>query len=449
MRHSGVNSDQAKQGRWLRFSVGFSAFLLCLGINHYLPGLTQTDQRSGQVLGCDGTPLGNYADFTVGLYHPDPTTPAAIQELVSLPVTAANQGISPNLENKNPFFLQQETQGRFNFLLNQQQVQDDSSYILIVNPPENSNFGQRRIKVRFHRGENNQVLLNAIALDGLPIDFRRGQSQISNNLPKLGSVTVLSFNIGICDQEALRITKSSDRASASPGEVAVYRLQIKNLATGDLEDIEITDSLPKGVQVKKDSIQAQLNGEDISLNSTLNQQTLTLRLNQIFPKNAIMNIAYAAEFIPDALRGNGENTARVMGKDRRNGLAVKDGPAVHEMRVRGGLLSDAGTILGRVFVDENLDGEQQKGEPGVPNAIIVLDNGIQMTTDAEGLFSITNVLPGQRTGVLDLTSLPEYILAPNENFIERNSQSRLVNLPPGGTVRMNFAVIPITNKEEK
>jgi hypothetical protein len=50
---------------------------------------------------------------------------------------------------------------------------------------------------------------------------------------------------------------------------------------------------------------------------------------------------------------------------------------------------------------------------------------------------------------LDLSSLPGYTLAPNFVFIEANSQSRLVNLEPGGLVRMNFAVTPTFQEQGK
>jgi hypothetical protein len=55
---------------------------------------------------------------------------------------------------------------------------------------------------------------------------------------------------------------------------------------------------------------------------------------------------------------------------------------------------------------------------------------------------VMNVLSGARTGVLDLTSVPGYTFAPNQKVKERNSQSRLVRLAPGGLVRMNFGVTP-------
>ena len=74
--------------------------------------------------------------------------------------------------------------------------------------------------------------------------------------------------------------------------------------------------------------------------------------------------------------------------------------------------------------------------------MIYLEDGNRVITDPDGLFSVTNVLPGVHTGTLDLTSIPEYRLAPNIRFIERNSTSRLVQLEPGGMVRMNFGVTP-------
>lgn len=71
-----------------------------------------------------------------------------------------------------------------------------------------------------------------------------------------------------------------------------------------------------------------------------------------------------------------------------------------------------------------------------------MDDGNRIVTDANGLFSLANVISGDRTGTIDLTSLPGYALAPNLRNIQKNSQSRLVRLSPGGMARMNFAVTP-------
>jgi hypothetical protein len=152
---------------------------------------------------------------------------------------------------------------------------------------------------------------------------------------------------------------------------------------------------------------------------------------------------YAAQVTNDAVRGTGINRATIQGKRADNQSIVKDGPVSHKLRIRPGILSDCGTLVGRVFVDKNFDGEQQPGEPGIPNAVVYMDDGNRIVTDANGLYSLSSVLSGSRTLAIDLTSVPGYTLAPNLYFAERNSQSRLVRLAPGSLNRVNFAVTPV------
>ena len=161
-----------------------------------------------------------------------------------------------------------------------------------------------------------------------------------------------------------------------------------------------------------------------------------------------LNIIYAARLTPDALRGSGENSVIVIATRTDNGFDLQDGPSVYRINLEQGILSDCGTLIGRVFEDKNFDGEQQTGEAGIPNAVIFLDDGNRVVTDADGLFSVQKMLPGNRTGTLDLESLPGYTLASNLRFNERNSRSRLVRLAPGGLVRMNFGVTPTFEEKE-
>ncbi|NEP62757.1 MAG: hypothetical protein F6K31_38540, partial [Symploca sp. SIO2G7] len=153
-------------------------------------------------------------------------------------------------------------------------------------------------------------------------------------------------------------------------------------------------------------------------------------------------VLYAARVTPDALRGNGENLASVSAERSDNQFFVQAGPSIHRLVIDPGIVNDCATLIGRVFVDKNFDGEQQAGEAGIPNAVVFLDDGNRIVTDADGLFSVSCMLPGIRSGVLDFSSLPGYALAPNLYFNERNSQSRMVNIAPGGMVRMNFGVTP-------
>ena len=247
----------------------------------------------------------------------------------------------------------------------------------------------------------------------------------------------------------LEIVKTADRAAAEPGDSVIYRLLIRNTGSTTLRNLEVSDKLPAGFQFVANSPRGTVttNGATVPVNlTTIAPQNSTNRLltfsyaGTLEPKQTL-TIAYAALLSPDAIRGSGRNVATATGRTPTGGV-ISSTPASYQVRVRPGILSDCGTIVGRVFVDKNFDGEQQPGESGVPNAVIFMDDGNRITTDANGLFSLAFVISGYRTGTLDLTSLPGYTLAPNQYRIEGNSSSRLVKLAPGSLVRMNFAVTP-------
>jgi len=246
--------------------------------------------------------------------------------------------------------------------------------------------------------------------------------------------------------DRLEIIKIGDRGAAEPGDTVIYRLLVKNTGGGSVSDLAVTDTLPLGLRYVNNSAKAALNtagNPDTAVNLsgvTANGQVVTFRYPTLAPQQTL-TIVYGALLTPDAVRGTGRNLAVARARNAIGGEVVSN-QSTHVLRIRPGILSDCGTILGRVFVDKNFDGEQQPGEPGVPNAVIFMDDGNRVTTDANGLFSLPYAIAGVRTGTLDLTSLPGYTLAPNLYRIENNSPSRLVQLAPGGLVRMNFAVTP-------
>ncbi len=235
-------------------------------------------------------------------------------------------------------------------------------------------------------------------------------------------------------EQLLRITKTADKSAAEPGDVVIYRLLVENLSEVAAGPLTVMDNLPRGLEYIEDSV----NTAPIPPNLTdfsISGRQLTFQLDSL-AAGAMVQILYAVTLTPDAIRGSGINVASA------SSPGFPTVQAEFRLTIRPGILSDCGTIIGRVFVDKNFDGEQQSGEPGVPNAVIYMDDGNRIIADPDGLFSMANVVSGNRVGVLDLSSLPGYTLAPNLYRIENNSQSRLVRLEPGGLARMNFAVTP-------
>lgn len=425
----------------------------------------------GRILGCAGTILPDYTGFSIGVYEPNPSDPTGTElgsllaltrtEFPDIPNNNVPGGKSPNTENSNPYFVTNNPAGSYNFLLDPNKGQTDigRTYIFVVNPPPNSIYKQRRIKIQIIASTgtqgNNIVRYVASSLDGQPINLT-GETRVEQTVVLVPNAETVGLNLlafefttNLCQANQLQIIKTGDRAAAEPGDTVIYRLSVKNLADAALNNIFVTDNLPLGFQFLPKSVRGELDGQPVTIASERNGNTVTFRTDATIASEKVLNIAYAAQLTVDAVRGTGRNSAIVNAQRADNRFSVKDGPATHQLKINPGIVSDCGTIIGRVFVDKNFDGEQQPGEPGIPNAVIFVEDGNRITTDPNGLFSLANALPGYHTGVLDLSSVPGYTLAHNEKFRERNSQSRLVRLEPGGLVRMNFGVTPTSQEPVK
>lgn len=423
---------------------------------------------NGQISGCGGEILADYQGLSVGLYDVngnDPTastpsglTPLTTTELPNDPNNNIPEGVEPNIENSNPFFLTNEDDGQYSFLFDEAegQLNQGRSYILVVDPGENSIYDQRQIKLTIGNRLERVVEYTATSLDGKPISAENGLTTITGQIvlvedaERIGlNLAVLNLNTNICDAQEILITKTGDRAAAEPGDIVLYRLAVQNLASTPLSNFQITDTLPPGFILEDETVIGEANSALIEIETVSNSdRVVTFTANTTLEQGQTLNLVYGVQISPDALRGSADNSAIVNAQRTDNNLTVKDGPAIYSLQLESGIIQDSGTLIGRVFVDKNFDGEQQSGEPGIPNAVIYLEGGNRIITDADGLFSVSNILPGYHTGALDLTSIPEYRLAPNVRFIERNSTSRLVNLEPGGLVRMNFGVTPTATGKE-
>lgn len=257
----------------------------------------------------------------------------------------------------------------------------------------------------------------------------------SPNRPRVvapGNTTTIG--VPAIEDQLLRLTKTADKSAAEPGDVVVYRLLVENLSNVPATPLTVVDNLPRGLEYIDNSVNTSPTPPTLT-SFTPSGRQLSFEFDSLAASSSVQ-ILYAVTLTPDSVRGSGVNVASA------SAPGFPTVQAEFRLTIRPGILSDCGTIIGRVFVDKNFDGEQQKGEAGVPNAVIYLDDGNRIIADPDGLFSMANVVSGNRVGVLDLSSLPGYTLAPNLYRLENNSQSRLVRLEPGGLARMNFAVTP-------
>lgn len=420
----------------------------------------------GMVTGCDGTPLPSYQGFRIGLYDPDPADPTGTEAKGTTPLTPTAlpaapglpAGVALNVQNSNPFPLSDTDKGRFSLLLDPSRGQLDAgrTYILMLTPPPGSPYRQRRIRIVMGARDGQSISYTASSLDGAPINSTNGVMSgthtmlIVNTSADGLNLTALNLALTDCEPRQVQISKIGDRSSAEPGDTVVYRILVQNPSSRALGAIQILDTLPVGFDLRQDSVRAAVGSQRVPI--TLSQSGPVTVFDAgilLLPPGQSLTLAYAVQLTPDALRGDGQNsavvTANALTINQGTTIAspVSDGPAVFRLQVRQGLLSDTGTILGRVWVDRNRDGEQQAGETGFPNAVVLLDDGTRIVADPNGLFSSPTVTAGYHTATLDMQSVPGFTLARNHRFRERNSQSRLVHLQPGGMVRLNFGIVPL------
>jgi len=407
----------------------------------------------GQILDCGGNEFADYTGFRAALY--EQASPLGdLGALVTLTPTTPLTGLPPNIFNVNPYNITNTPvngkRGVYNFLLDPStgQTAVGRTFILVISPPAGSGLQERRIRLVIGTTVGGVMSYTATALDGRPIGVG-GETTLNlttvvtdvngNPLP----FVTLPLNLIVCQAQPIQITKTGDRAQAEPGDTALYRISVRNLSSAPVTNPVITDTLPLGFQFVNGSARAAIGNTQVPVTVTANGRNLSFAVNGIIPpaeQNTPLVLVYAVQITPDAVRGDGRNFAIAQGV--LNAQVVRDGPAIYRILVRSGILSDCGTIIGKVFEDKNLDGEQQAGEKGIPNAVIFMDDGNRIQADDRGLFSVRCVKPGPRMLVLDLSSIPGYQIAPNPHILERNSASRLVRMSPGGFARANFAVIP-------
>ncbi|PYS75823.1 MAG: hypothetical protein DMF66_18115, partial [Acidobacteria bacterium] len=143
----------------------------------------------------------------------------------------------------------------------------------------------------------------------------------------------------------------------------------------------------------------------------------------------------------NAVEGDQFNSASAAGT-LATGERVTTPPARASVRVRSGLFSSQQVIVGRVYVDANLNGQFDSDERGLPGVRLYLNNGQSVITDSEGLYNFPVVNEGTQVVSLDPVTLPSGYSLVDTGRRDEKSWTRLLRTPLGGgaLLRQNFAL---------
>ena len=414
------------------------------------PALTVTSA----VTACQGGPLTDYTGWSVGLYGADaagnPISALTLTrtQLPAYPTVPLPAGIAPNNQNVNPFAITNGNVGIFEFLLDTAtgQTAAGSTYVLITNVPANSPLPKRRIRVVLGATSGSSVAYTATALDNMAINATSPALSLSGSFPIVrtsatGNFAVVQLAISECPSNAIGITKTANVTTAQVGDTVVYSVAVTNQSLSAIAAPTVTDILPLGFVYVGGSVRAGVGSAPVPATATVSGSRLVMTTTASIPPASVLTFVYATVIAPDALNGSAQNVAVADGS--LGASPVHAGPATYTLALDPGLLSDCGTIIGRVYVDVPLEGIQRREQPGVPNAVVFFDDGVRITTDKNGLYHYPGCAhPGWRTAALDLQSVKGFTLAPNIYISAKNGQSQSAHLEPGGLVKINFAVVP-------
>lgn len=228
------------------------------------------------------------------------------------------------------------------------------------------------------------------------------------------------------------IQKTVDRGTIEQGEFVNYTVEVKNLLSAILPNVQVTDTLPPGFVYQLKS--ARLNGAVLTDPTGGKGPVLTFNIGNI-NANASVTLTYRVFVGPGS--GSGDAVNRALAASG----SLQSNTATARVTIQAGIFSDNGFIVGKVFQDCNGDRMQEPGEMGIPGVRLYLDDGTFAITDEKGKYSMYGV-PG-RTHILkvDAASLPAgATLVPLANRNAGDGGSRFIDLKFGEMQKADFAI---------
>jgi uncharacterized repeat protein (TIGR01451 family) len=227
----------------------------------------------------------------------------------------------------------------------------------------------------------------------------------------------------------LSVTKRASVAVARRDEVVSYVIVAANDNPTAAGPLDVVDRLPPGFAYVPGS--ARLDGAEVE--PVVSGRTLTFARLRL-PARGSVEIRLTTRIGADVVPGEQVNEAWMA--NPANGQ-VLTALARAVVRVVAEHVFDCGDVTGKVFDDRNRDGRQDTGEKGLPAVRVVTVNGMLITTDKHGRFSVPcAALPDQAIGSnfilkLDPRTLPQGFAVTTEN-------PRVVRLTAGKATTINF-----------
>jgi uncharacterized repeat protein (TIGR01451 family) len=232
----------------------------------------------------------------------------------------------------------------------------------------------------------------------------------------------------------LVVTKTGNKTVAEVGDAVQYTIGIRNITGFAVPGVTLVDRLPAGFRYIAGT--ARLAGVSVPDPAGGVGPELTFTVGAV-AGGANMSLTYAVRLAIGSEQGDGINRATAVYAGGRSNTAQ------FKVNVQGGIFSNEGCIIGKVYVDcdgthvqNNESGSRELGIPGV--RLVMLD-GSYVITDSEGKYSLCGVKPQTQVIKIDRTTLPRGSrMLPSSNRNAGVGDSIFVDMKGGELHRADF-----------
>ncbi len=254
----------------------------------------------------------------------------------------------------------------------------------------------------------------------LHLNFNASANQIYNNhIPVDQQV-----------EEKIAIFKTTPQVNVNRAQIVPYTIRVKNTLRSALPPLGVVDTLPPGFKYVSGSARydgAKLEPDDSG--GQLRWDNLDIGYNREHTIQLLLRVGGGVS------EGEFVNRAQVL--DSTSGGPLSE-IATATVRVVADPDFDCTDVLGKVFDDRDLDGEQGAGEHGLAGVRVVTARGLIATTDPEGRFHITcATVPDAERGSNFILKLDDRTLPTGYRVISENP--RVQRATRGKALRFNFA----------
>lgn len=247
----------------------------------------------------------------------------------------------------------------------------------------------------------------------------------------------------------LVITKVGDRKTVEVGDTLLYTITLRQTAGAALATVNVIDRLPHGFTYIDGS--ARVDGAGIANPLGKPGPTLVFDAGPL-AVGAQKTLTYRVRVGVGSQQGDGINRARAYGCSIAGGCVdpdtlapypgggvVTSNPAEYRVIVSGGVFTDEGCVLGKIFVDCNANHVQDREELGIPGVRLYFEDGTWLVSDSEGKYSYCGLPPNSHTLKVDPSTLPTGSrLTTSSNRNLGDADSLFIDLKNGELHRADF-----------